>query len=374
MNATPPPAGPRLPGQRFSWRLTRAGWLWLVVTVLVLVLGVGKNINLLALLGVVLLVVLLLNALVAGRRLRGLEARRRLDELLFAGGLCRVELYLHNPGARACPGVRLEETTPCGKLAWYLDRVEAQARLPCQGEARLPGRGLHDWGPIRASSGHPFGLVRRQVVLAGPVPVLVLPRPRRLDRERFRHHLRGADPHGERVKRRGWRHEAAQADFHGLRPFRPGDSPRWIHWRTSARRGELMVREFEDVPGDDLALVLAPGGDVEVLVDAAATVVWEWCRRRGDRLVLLLGPEVHDGLSSGEHARALLERLAVLRAEDLVEPAVAALHELPITLGVAVLCAGPTDLAARLEASLGRPVGLLDAARPWTWGYSGIAD
>ena len=34
------------------------------------------------------------------------------------------------------------------------------------------------------------------------------------------------------TQRRGWQHESAQADFHGLRPFRPGDSPRLIHWRS----------------------------------------------------------------------------------------------------------------------------------------------
>ena len=50
------------------------------------------------------------------------------------------------------------------------------------------------------------------------------------------------------------RHPAAQTDFHGLRTFQPADSPRWIHWRTSARRGELMVKEFEETPTDNLIL------------------------------------------------------------------------------------------------------------------------
>jgi uncharacterized protein (DUF58 family) len=359
---------PSSPAPRASWRPTLPGLLWLLVGSVVLGLGIGKNINLLALLGTVLLVILLLNAVMAGRRLRRLAVHRRFDDLLFAGARGRVELILHNTTSRACNGVRVEDGTLNQPLAWYLDHVEGQSRRSCHGEVRLPGRGAHTWGPLVVSSGHPFGLVRRRFVLSGPVEVLVLPRPARLDRDRLRRQLRGIDPRGERVRRRGWRHETAQADFHGLRPFRPGDSPRWIHWRTSARRGELMVREFEDVPGDDLALVLAGGADLDGVVDAAATVIWEWCRRRGDRLVLVAGPEVHDGLTGPEHARALLERLATLGPADLAG-AVAALDDLPASLCFAVLCAGPTDLVARLEADLGRPVVLLDVARPHEWGY-----
>ena len=40
--------------------------------------------------------------------------------------------------------------------------------------------------------------------------------------------------------------------------FRPGDSRRHIHWRTTARRGTLMVREFEDWPSDNLILLVDP--------------------------------------------------------------------------------------------------------------------
>jgi uncharacterized protein (DUF58 family) len=355
-------------GPRTSWQLTLPGLLWLLVAGLIVGLGIGKNINLLALLGTILLVIPLLNAFVAGRRLRGLRVQRRFDDLLFAGAPGRVELNLRNGTSRACQGVRLEDGTLGHLLAWYLDRVEGQSRRTCHGEVRLPGRGAHAWGPLVLSSGHPFGLVRRRVVVSGPVGVLVLPRPGRLNPEHLRRQLRGIDPHGERVRRRGWRHEAAQADFHGLRPFRPGDSPRWIHWRTSARRGELMVREFEDVPGDDLVLVLAPGLQLDAVVDAAATVVWEWCRRRGDRLVLVAGAARHEGLTGPEHARALLERLATLGPADLAGP-LAALDDLPATLCVAVLCAGGSELARQLEAELGRPVALLDVARASEWGY-----
>src|SRR5262245_397704 len=85
---------------RLPLRLTREGGLWLLTVAVLLGVGVFKNINLLALLGYVLLALLALNALAAGRRLRRLEARRRADELIFAGSRCRVELLLRNPSRR----------------------------------------------------------------------------------------------------------------------------------------------------------------------------------------------------------------------------------------------------------------------------------
>jgi uncharacterized protein (DUF58 family) len=363
---------------RLPLRLTRQGFLWLLTVAVLLGLGVFKNINLLALLGYVLLAVLVLNALAAGRRLRRLEARRRADELVFAGSRCRVELRLQNLARRPCSGVRLEDAGPDHALGWYLDRVEEGGRRSCSGEVVLPRRGWYEFGPVVASSGHPFGLVRRQTAVGPPSRVLVLPRPGKLLREQLRHQLRGADPRGERPRRRGWRHEAAQADFHGLRSFRPGDSPRWIHWRTSARRGEWMVREMEDAPGDDLVLVLdatAPAGEgFEEAVALAATLVQEWCRRRGDRLVLAvwggLG-EVLDGVTGRDHARLLLERLALVQPDpaggaDLLEPLA---RVAPKTAAVVVVSAGPSLLPRRLEACLARPVTPLDVSLRQEWRF-----
>jgi uncharacterized protein (DUF58 family) len=122
------------------------------------------------------------------------------------------------------------------------------------------------------------------------------------------------------VRGGGRRHPTAQAEFHGLRAFRPGDSPRWIHWRTSARCGELMIREYEDVPSEDLILVVDPSGKdavLEATIRLAATICWDWCRHKGNQLTLIVTgskPIVLDGTTSEEHAFQLLECLALLEA------------------------------------------------------------
>jgi uncharacterized protein (DUF58 family) len=273
--------------------------------------------------------------------------------------------------------VRIEDSGPGHELSWYLDRLEGHARIRCRGMIVLPNRGIHEFGPVVVTSRHPFGLVERRVQVGEKTRVLVLPRVGRLSRDKLRRQLRGADPYGERICHRGWRHDAAQVDFYGLRPFRPGDSPRWIHWRTSARRGEIMVREMEDVPGDDLILVFdttgSPGRLFEEAVSLAATIVQEWCRSRGDRLLLAIagpGGEIVDGLTGPDHARRLLERLATVEPGDAPGTIMESLGRVaPSTAGVILVCAGPSKMEQELELSLGRPVLLLDAAGGQEWGF-----
>src|SRR5439155_15517711 len=48
------------------------------------------------------------------------------------------------------------------------------------------------------------------------------------------------------------------ADVRGVRPYRPGDSMRWVHWRSSARRRQLLVREYDAAPSPDLVIVVEP--------------------------------------------------------------------------------------------------------------------
>jgi uncharacterized protein (DUF58 family) len=236
----------------------------------------------------------------------------------------------------------------------------------------LRRRGTYSWGPLVALGGRPFGLVQRRVLLAPAREVLVLPRLGWLHRGLLRRRLHSARVPGDAVRRSGFTHRAAQEEFHGLRPFRTGDSPRAIHWRTSARRGELMVREYEDLPGDDLLLVFdpaAPAGaaEFESAVSLAATVCWEWCRQRGDRLILAApGPAgtLLDGLTGPEHGRRLLAFLAGVQPAVGPGPAdfLANLADLAGGLAVLVVAGGPSPLADGLARQLHRPVTFLDAS------------
>ncbi|MFQ3593785.1 MAG: DUF58 domain-containing protein [Gemmataceae bacterium] len=358
-----------------GWYVPAAGRFWLLITGVLLLVGIVRNINLLALLGSVLLAVFALQALTAGRGLRRLQGRRWCDEVLRQGVPCRVEIRLINESSRPAPGVWIEDTVQ--PLGWYIDRVEGHGRYTCRGEVVPERRGWFTFGSLLADSGYPFGLVRKRVEMCPALEVLVLPRPGKLSREQFRRHLRGNDPRGERSRQSGSPHELARADFHGLRPYRLGDSLRWVHWRTSARRGQLMVKEFEDVPGEDLLLVFDPDAtdepSLEQAVSLATTIVDEWCQRRGNRLIVAVAGstgEILEGVTGPELARRALKALAVVqrftdqptawsnRLADRLRALV------PRSAAAVVVGAGPSALVTELETALGRAVSLLDARYP----------
>ncbi|MHB1424157.1 MAG: DUF58 domain-containing protein [Gemmataceae bacterium] len=380
----------RLPS---SIRFPVAGRYFLMLAALpMLVIGVHRRINLLMLLGDVLVVMMSLNLLAAAWNVRSLRARRRCADWLFARTPCEVELQVRNPSRRARLGLRIEEE-PIGadsrsesagsrSATWLVDWLPARESISWRRQVVLPRRGRYAWGAVWASSGYPFGLVERRSLLTVEETVLVLPCLGWLHRGRFLRYLRDVSLQAQYVhlRRQTLPHAGAQAEFHGLRSYQSGDSPRLIHWRTSARRSELMVREFEDEPSDNLLIVLDPtlpaesdnGGvlpreQFEEMVSLIASICWEWCRRRGDRLVLATAtaePRVLDGLTGPAHARRLLECLAVVECgtSPVSTDVIASLQarRLPSAL-VVVMALGRSKLADPLRRVLARRVHCFDA-------------
>jgi uncharacterized protein (DUF58 family) len=372
-----------------SLRIRREGVFWLLGAAVLLLVGLLKGINLITLLGCLMLVLWGLNALLAGRRLRRLSGRRRIAGPVFAGVPAAVSLEVTGLGGRGLPAVRLEDSGPEHGLAWFVPRLPAGQTLRFEEPVTLPARGRYAWGAFAAVSGYPFGLLQRRVTLVPGEERIALPRLGRLHRGRLRRFLGPVGLAAERARREVQRHLSARTEFHGLRAFRSGDSPHWIHWRTSARCGELMVREFADVPVHDLIVVLDPSDvrwsiddsrlkekqaaaidnrqstidNLEAAVSLAATVCWEWCRQRGDRCVLAVAghePVLVDGRTGPEHALRMLECLALVQAgpapadaDDLAER----LARLALPgASVLVVGAAPGALADVLGRHLHRPV------------------
>jgi uncharacterized protein (DUF58 family) len=381
-------------------RLTREGRYWLITSLTLLAIGLFKGINLITFLACLLLAVWIMNWLSAWRALRRLGGERRLEEPLFAGTPTPLEVVLSNPRRRAQVGLVVEDRGPEQLLTWPVTRLPGRGSTRLCQEIVCRRRGSYPLGPLVVSTALPFGLARRSLVLADQRRVTVLPQLGRLNRGLLCRHLTQASRVLGRSRQRPRRHPTAQADLHGLRTFRSGDSPRWIHWRTTARRGELMVREFEDMPTDNLILVLDPappesewrlqkveGGQgqgtslpagfcllplgfgedwLEEAVRMAATICWEWCRQTGGQLVLAIdgpSPLIFSGPVSRELAVRMLEALAVVEEQPptdgtaLVERLTAAgLPAAPVLL----LTARPEGLAPAVTEGLRRPVAGVD--------------
>jgi uncharacterized protein (DUF58 family) len=313
-----------------GFRLTPEGWGWFAIGFVLWGIGFYKGINLLLLVAYAMLLLLVLNALLAGRQLRQLRARRQIPGPIFAAEPATVDVSVEGTPASARLGLRLEDRGEVHEQQWFLDQFVPGGAFERHASLVLPRRGWYTWNEPRLVSGYPFGLVERSAEGVGSRVVLVYPSRGKLHRGRLRKFLARALPGMSRSRLPPRRHPSAQSEFHGLREFRAGDSPRWIHWRTSARRGELMVREFEDLPSDDLILVVEPWlpsagrkeeSDqarlrLERVITFATTVCLEWCRKTGDRLVLAVAgpsePVVLNGLTGREYAHLLMETLALI--------------------------------------------------------------
>jgi uncharacterized protein (DUF58 family) len=130
-------------------------------------------------------------------------------------------------------------------LRWY-ERVRRRYHVTAE------RRGAFEFGPVTLSSGDIFGFQLKLSEVPAQQLVLVYPRIVPMDDLK----LRAARPGGElRAERRIIEDPLALA---GIRDYRPGDSVRHIHWKSTARRGQLQTKVFE--PGATQQLVLFLNG------------------------------------------------------------------------------------------------------------------
>ncbi|WP_251153487.1 DUF58 domain-containing protein [Cellulosimicrobium sp. Marseille-Q4280] len=160
-------------------------------------------------------------------------------------------------------------------------------------------------GPVRSVRADPLALLRREVVWTEPEELFVHPRVKNLSGSStgFLKDLEG------RVTT-----DISNSDvsFHALRDYVPGDDRRHIHWKTTARTGQLMVRQFEETRRSHLAVLLstraedyANDDEFELAVSACGSLGLQAIKE--DRGVTVL---VNDGNLRGDHRTRLLDDLA----------------------------------------------------------------
>jgi uncharacterized protein (DUF58 family) len=268
-------------------------------------------------------------------------------------------------------------------------KVVATERLPSDATAVLEQiriarrRGAFDGGPIILQSGAPFGFVSVKRTLQVATPIIVTPRWVELmsfpilEPSSF-----PSDLLHERAR------IGAGEEYLGVRDYRPGDSPRSVHWRSSARAGHLVVREYEEEVASRVALVLAgadygepPDSTFETLVSAAASIAI-YALQTGHPVDLFLYDERSEVVHLANPDRyAALDQLARARPFDaalrpLSTQAVAQLGRRG-TIVVLAPTAGRagTDIepAVRDVQSAGSRA-IVVAARASTWDAGDVAD
>lgn len=121
------------------------------------------------------------------------------------------------------------------------------------------GRGVHRLGNIVISSSYPLGLVWAQKLITGKADRTITVYPRTVPVDGFFLFKFNSSQSGAGGGASGARAVRQSAFTRGIREYTRGDSPRIIHWASSARTGRLLVREFEaeGMPRFDVLLNLA---------------------------------------------------------------------------------------------------------------------
>ena len=199
------------------------------------------------------LVVLLVAAYVIGRRPLPVEGvRSEARPRLRAGEIVTMSVRLTSK-RRASTFVLEEQLPPALGETTALpvavlepeDEVEHSYALTCR------RRGVYEIGPLLVRFGDPFGLTRRESVLAEPVEVLVHPAVEEVvDRPLTRMF---EDPPFRPPVSRPW---PSGMEFYGMRQYSPGDDVRRVVWRAFARTGQLLVREAEQGITDKVTILL----------------------------------------------------------------------------------------------------------------------
>jgi uncharacterized protein (DUF58 family) len=162
----------------------------------------------------------------------------------------------------------------------------------------------------------PFGLERASVPLPAHGALLVLPRIVELD-ALFSESGQRAQ-HGRRLLLR----RPVGFDVHSVREYEEGESLRKVHWKSTARRGQLMVKELQDEPRDEVAIVLdadaaaVAGRSFDAQVRAAGSLLRAqvWRDRRAVLVVNSIQQEVVRVQTYTGDWREALETLAAVEA------------------------------------------------------------
>lgn len=298
--------------------LTKRGWTLAASTLAFFAAGVVFDIVELTILGIVALVLCAgAAAYVSLVPVHVRTARTLHPPRVHAGTSSRVDLEVRNMGIRRSPVLNVRDPFDRGwRWARFLvPPLGAQAATRAAYRLPTEERGIFDIGPLEIALNDPFGLATSTFTSVGVTQLTVYPR---IDPIPALPTSQGHDPHS------GAQHPRALLgsgeDFYALRPYEVGDDLRRVHWASTARLDDLMIRQ-DEMPWQtrstillDVRAMVHNAASLELAVSAAASI--HAASHRSASLVRLVSTDGTDsGYGTGHaHAEAILEHLATVEA------------------------------------------------------------
>jgi uncharacterized protein (DUF58 family) len=241
--------------------LTRQGVAVIAAGVVAVVIGRVFGIIELYVIGAAFFASVIVAVMYVSTRRPRVEATRWIHpSLLVAGDTGHVDIQLRHRGTITTAPFMLEEPVMRTMAEDHVARLPVAALRP--GTVSSPGyrlptatRGVIGLGPLRLILSDPLGIARSTRTIVGTNEIVVAPRTLAIDMPELGRGVLGRALL-ESSRRLG------PGDFHGLREYATGDEPRSIHWKASARRDDLMVKEFAVEGLHQCTVVFDPGRGV----------------------------------------------------------------------------------------------------------------
>ena len=263
-------------------RFTRIGTQFVLMTLGIGIAAINTGNNLLYLVLSMMLSLIILSGILSERNLRNLRAERVLPAHPFAGKT--IPYYIKTSslqrrfpslGFLVREGGAEVQTEPV-----YVHSLSPGRKMLLSAKVLFPKRGHYRMKGIRFETTFPFGFFRKSLTRDLPEEVVVYPELLELPIS-LRTLLSGAGDSG------GAPFPGPGTGVRNLRDYQPTDDARGIHWKASARHGDLLLREFETERDPRLVLFLmnrlpvSPAGEAAVLrhersVSLAASIAYYW--------------------------------------------------------------------------------------------------
>lgn len=354
--------------------ITPAGWIVVAAATVGLAWGVAASWVELVVAGIAALVLILLSIpFLFGAGSYRIDLHLT-DERVVAGTEVRGAVTVENVGRRtALPG-RID--IPVGPGLVDVEVPLLRPETDFREELIVPAyrRGVITVGPATSVRGDPLGILRRARTWPDSSELFVHPQTVSVPSTSagFIRDLEG-NPTTDIVD--------SDISFHAIREYAPGDSQRHVHWKSTAKTGKLMVRQYEETRRSRLALVLSRRSDefaTDVEFEMAVSVVGSLgvrAIRDGRDIEVVTGADVPEFVARSVSAtttlrsvtsRSLLDGLSGVESTLATPPleSVAALTGQEVSgLSIAFIVVGsPVGIRRLQAASLAFPLSVSTVA------------
>lgn len=236
--------------RRFAAVVTPLGWTVIVLIPIVLIVGYRFSIIEFVVAGSAGLVLVLVAVLYLVGRTSAAVHLSIVNSHVVVGDVATGQVIVRNPGSRRTLGLTIEVPVGKGFVELAIPSVPAGSSVTREFSIPTARRGVISVGPARTVRADPIGLVRRELVWTDATELFVHPRTigiLSLSTGLVR------DLEGSPTR------DLTNSDvsFHALREYQPGDERRYIHWKSTAKTGVHMVRQFEETRRSHIIIALS---------------------------------------------------------------------------------------------------------------------